>query len=690
MVTFAERDSPPARRDTARARPERPAASAPQAGGLSLQGVLGNRAVAQMLADANSAIESLPAFAPSGRDATFPAESIVDDLRRAIDQSDPTLVERPVALSDRISINVPTAVRHVDFPAVVRSLDNLTAGQVARADSLYKQIEGRPLEEDLLGSGASNLPTDLEPEQVARIRALLQGTRAERPSEAAPQGRIDADAVELHDLLAGDLDEEKRERVMALQRRPEAEIDHIDAYYIKHYERDLAEDLDAKLSGLQRSRVYELRSGNWALADACAIEDKRRALEALDAQARVPLPIDVPSALRDEQERRRQQELDRLIAGIGAIVELNRREALADPANISTRADQAVQQRLARILATPAAEPGTTLGSELERTLGPVWGGAIKAAAGGSLVEAAARRLIELETTRTTTHENVAAIVADLREQAKHDALADPWLALTDKVAIASGDPGNAEATRLVDAQAQLYVNLFLESYERLRDEQWLPIARPWAAIVASATGAEQERLTALAAGGGRLSDLDELDVAIRNDNAEGVKAVLRRQRTPKDVAALARSYVERRGRSLRQAIFGPTGNAELAERWESPSGLTRLAAPSAIGVNALVKPLLRGRDAALANEWLGRPEAGGQAEVGWIAGTGHVELTVTEARSGAMGWLRELGDLPESQEIMRQSEGRLRALQGEWRPATPGAARDSRCSPRCGAGGLR
>ena len=66
---------------------------------------------------------------------------------------------------------------------------------------------------------------------------LLRGTRAEEPDAATTSGRIEADVIELHEILSGSLKEAKLERVMAMHRRPVSEIQRLDAYYQGFYSR---------------------------------------------------------------------------------------------------------------------------------------------------------------------------------------------------------------------------------------------------------------------------------------------------------------------------------------------------------------------------------------------------------------------------------------------------------------------
>src|SRR5581483_1471740 len=225
-------------------------------------------------------------------------------------------------------------------------------------------------------------------------------------------------------------------RIMALHRRPEHEIDRLDDAYLNHYGQVLSVALGEKLKGLQRTRMAELRSGNIALADACAIEDKRRQIEELESKRSDRDDIYAQVGNRALDDKRKE-----LTAGIEAILDRNRLEAMADPANAGKTTAQAVQERLGHILATRGPDAGLTLGDELAKTLGPSKGGGATAAMlNGSVVDVAAQQLLELEATHQTSTERLAGILRGLRSQAEHDVLAkahDPWLAASEKQAIA-------------------------------------------------------------------------------------------------------------------------------------------------------------------------------------------------------------------------------------------------------------
>ena len=105
-------------------------------------------------------------------DADFNPWSIVHDLRRAIDQAE-------ISEWDPESTVMRPTKRKVDAGLVMRVLDGLTADQVARVKRIYETQEKTTLENDLFEGGQSNAPSNLKPDQRARIKVLLEGHGAE-------------------------------------------------------------------------------------------------------------------------------------------------------------------------------------------------------------------------------------------------------------------------------------------------------------------------------------------------------------------------------------------------------------------------------------------------------------------------------------------------------------------------------
>jgi hypothetical protein len=573
------------------------------------------------------------AGASTVEDVSFNPFSIVNDLRRAIDTHDTDAIEVKPASGFFGSVEyIP--LRKVDAVAVIRELDHLTTAQIERVRTVYSsREEGRTLENDLFEKGATGHASNLKPEQRARIKALLKGTKAETAGGPAPLGRIEADVIELHELLSDELTEGRIERIMTLHRRPVTEIDQLDAQYLKQYGKEISFD---QFQGLQRSRLHFLREGNWKIADACAIEAKRRAIEALDQ----------PSLEKFTHPEDFQKKRQVLVETIELILERTRQEAMAGPEKGDQQATQAVQE----LLATQSGAAGKTLGDTLGKTLGTQH-------LSGAIVETTARCLWELETSHTINTEKLAALLRGLRTQAERDVTAkafDPSITPAEKEAIAGNIAG------AIETQAKQYTQAFIRQYESIRGE-----GRTYTDIIAGANAANEDLLNLLTTGGGQISDLDELDIAIRNKDKDKIKAVLQRQRNQAAIQQLANQYEQKREVSLRRVLFGLFEDAELA------------ALPPIVGVGVGSGALMTGRDAVLTEEALQKPaELGGETEVRWIASFGERETQAAEDNSGAMGLLREIGDDPETQVILNETRQKLLALRDEWLHPDPWAGR--------------
>jgi hypothetical protein len=580
---------------------------------LALQRTAGNAAVTRMLARA-------PA-------SQFNPEAVADDLERAIDQSD---------VADGWTVDADglhATTRKVDAAKVIAALDGLTPDQIEQVESLYKANEGTTLENDLFQGGRSRHPSNLKPDARARIRALLRGTGA---GKAAPDARLEADAAELHELLGGELGTGQRERLMALWRRPVAEIAAMDAISVRLFSVHPTFALPVRLRGLQLQRALALRAGDAARADALALEDERRELEALEARKDSG---DMGMLERAGYEAKRRK----LVDGIGAIVETNRQEALADRANQNRAADEAVRARLTKVLAA-RPEPAKTVGAALAETLRGNEAQAIAA----PLVEGAARKVLEMEERHTTSSGRLAEVIHELRAAAEHDTQLElPKLATNARLL----DPATAEDEfgKLVSARAGGYIKALIEAYDALKPAD----GRTWSAIVASADAGNREMLTALTESGGKLSPVDELHHAVAARDAAAIRQVLHGCRTEDDVRQLEKEYRDKFGTDLRQAIFRSETSGQAMDA-DGPPWMKTAA--------------VHGRDAADVDELLNAPSRlDGAEEAAWTAAGGMREAAVTHDNAGTLGWLRELGDVPETERIMDRSAWKLELLHMQW-----------------------
>lgn len=688
----------PARGVVAQAEP----AAAPMA-------ALGNRALATMAAQAAApaaapVVVARPASASlSLDDPGFNPTTRAHDLLRAVDSEQYTFaVKNSGGTFGGMVEDVDAERRKIDFPAAVTALDGLTASQVKRVEEVFFAFEKKTtLRDDLFGTGQSGRRADLTKDQVARLEALLAGTKAEPldpdvmaelrryppeiagPLKADLETRADAgpalhrhqaEAAELHQLLASELDEGKRERVMAMHRRPATEIDALDASYAQAYgPAALTYDLNLRLKGLQLMRMTELREGNFAQADACAIEDKRRRIEELNKQDSKFDDI-LPGGLvvgYDVMREERKKEKQKLTGDIQAIVELNKREALADAPNSGKSAGQAVSERLRTILDQQDGEAGTTLGAELGRTLAKEDAAVLAAATDpwnntntANLVRAAAAQLAADEKAGATSAKRVIETLKGFRDLAQHDLTAqvyDPRVPAEQKLALQRD--GEGAITRL----AQQYVEEYKAEYTKLAGEG----ARSYDEIMHSADDADETYIKDLSYGGGRTSDLGELEHAMGKKDVDAVKTLLRKQPSREKVDELVAAYDKLGdGHDLRRELFGAdqlgrTATPELAQ----------------LGSSMFVRGgLVSGRDAAQVAEQLIKPGAAGmkgQDEARWIVKGGLTEYGVTMDHRGVTGRLREIGDDPETERLLERTRDDLAALGRQFEAETDPAKRE-------------
>ena len=399
------------------------------------------------------------------------------------------------------------------------------------------------------------------------------------------------------------------------------------------------------------NRVVQLRKGDWAKADSIVIELKRKKLD--EMQNKLQSGDLSLFEMQDYEKNRRK-----LIDGITGVLEQNRREALADPANAGKDSEAAVSERITRILSQEYVPWGRTLREELAVTLkGTQAAGVVAAMEKGDAAETAARRLLEMEARDTTRAVKIAELMRGLRQQADRDVMASlPTLPLQEKEALLADPKGRKR--QLVDARAATYIADFKRVYEEIRGRTAARSRR------SSRARTPRTRRCSLRSRRAPARWPTSTRSASRSANATptGIKEVLRRQGTAESILDLDVQYQAKFKTSLRTAIFGASG----AKAAMHPMNMFRL--PTTI---------VHGRDAAQIDELLQTPaevELGTEKEVDWITAGGAQEVTVTEDNSGTMGSLRELGDDPDTQKMMNQSAQQLKRLQAAFRdnPGNP------------------
>jgi hypothetical protein len=646
--------------------------------------------------DAPATPQATSTYISSLDDPDFNADTRAHDLTRAIDQSDYTYAMGQKELERR----------NVDAAKVIAALSDLTPTQVAEVERRYASFTKGKLRDDLFAGGHSDRQSSLKPDQRARIDVLMKGTRPEplpeslveelkryppaiamkiraslheKASAAAKAEQLKADAIELHELMSSGLNDARRERVMALHRRKEiTDIDAIDAYFDQHFgPGKMAYHLHLRLKGLQLMRMSQLRLGNTAQADACAIEDKRRQIEKLNKQDEAdkdaPSGFAASSAMQQFRQRERQKKREALTGDITAIVELNKREVLDDE-NETRSPGVAIAERLNKILQQQAGEVGNTLGSQLRSTLGKEHAASIDAlvdawnvSGSWSLVESAAAELAAMEKAKTTNAAWLQATLRSFRELAQRDIQArvlDPTVSPSEKEAIGQ-DPQSA-LTRL----AQSYIEGFADRYKRYQGE-----GRSYQDIVKSADSADETLIGDLSVGGGQTSPLGELQHAMGKKNVDKVKEILKKQPNREAINALIAAYNNLgSGRDLRKELFGtnPAGEAsvELAELDNPIMGFKRGMVTKRTATQ-VAELLSKPGKAELAGEVTvgadGLPKQAMQQEIDWIAAGGEREFQVTMEHRGLTGRAREIGDNPETQDLLDASRERLKDLRRQW-----------------------
>jgi hypothetical protein len=569
---------------------------------------------------------------PSDIDLGFNALDASHRLIESIDQSQIKIEDDPD--DDSRFFKRKRLVRHVDFPAVVAVLNNLTADQVKEVEKEYLAYERRPLHYDLFGGGESHVWTDLTVDQIYRLKALMQGTRAssEEDAEAAAQHQREGDVAELHALLYGSRTGPEVERVMTLLRRPADEA----AALIHEY--DLNHDLRSDLLRLGLSnaiRAMLLLSGSSIAADAYAISAARNRIIEIDEELKIlqPTKLSLTTALvilSDVATPAASIEHARKIEALKAerktqvqLIEELVQQAAAEAKTEAEAAgkdildtDTAIRTRVSLVLGTE----GMT-----EAAVGGTSGKLIGAVATNQPAEVAAAQLRKLEEAGDLTTEAMANVFRSLRKQA------------TDEAQRLYPD---ATADELKEEERKLSDQWFIHM-RNTWDAAVVGDARTFSQILDRGDQTEVNLKRALYMASGRLGDADELVLALAGDrkDMETVKRVLR-DKNADQIDDLRREYQRKTiqppiwplGRSLDFDLFG-TAPTKVGE--ENPIDYR----------GGFMKPQGKasGTDRLLLEDYAQRPrQEGGIEEVNYIAGRAEREYEYTIDNRGATGWWRD------------------------------------------------
>jgi hypothetical protein len=596
---------------------------------LTMQSQAGNQATLS-LAGQRQPVQgnpTPPGQLPADVNVGFNPEDIAHRLVEAIDQQQLKQLWPPQ--------------RHVDFPAVVAALSGRTTGEIQEIDRAYAAFEHRPLRVDLLGGGESEAPTDLTPDELIRVRVLLDGTRA-APGEsalAAELNRLDADAAELHTLLHGDLSNADTEHVMTLLRRDATGNAALADQYQELFKVKLAEDL-GQLGVGNRLRATLLLTGDAGAAvaaDSLKVTALRGQVTEIDAKIAELTKVDYFGAvglslshrIKELREQRRG-----IVADIEATVGQAGAEArqaaleqgdLAEPAAAYAAAEQAAKDRMRAVL-----------GGDVEKAAADLRGAdaaALRAVAADDPAARAAAHLHQLREADALTAAAITETLRGLREQAEEQT----------RQAMPLEDP----ATRAAAARS------LAEDYLRR-----LPLAYD---AGQSADAPTFERLVAgtgtlidvilnqeLRFSGGQLDPVSELRFALAGDrkDLETVKRVLR-DKTAAEIKEIKQQFPE-----LEAELFGSASTTA-----GDNDVVNTLAALTGTGGKA------SGADRLALEDYLQRPATeGGLEEARYISARAEREYQYAIDNRGFTGWWRDhWGN--EARALMDESISNIRKL---------------------------
>ena len=591
-----------------------------------LQSSVGNRAVAETLARAQSArVQRAPdGELPADLDPGFNPHDAAHRLVEAIDQS-------------HIKSVTPPIERHVDLPAVVGVLNGRTVEQIREIDAAYQSFEHRSLRTDVLGYGESGFPTDLTLDGITRVRVLLDATAAS-PDEGdlaaglAEMNRLDADAAELHSLLMNDLDDLAIERVMTLLRRDAPGNEALARHYSvvagsQPTGRDqVAPTLTTDLGRLgirYVPRALFLYFGQTLSADQLKVADLRGRIESVDAsitelqqlQAGPASLVEVAGApafvieaeVGELQKKRRGlvAEMEAFVTQTGAEA---RKESLdqadaAGPEAAMATADKSARERMRAVM-----------GSDAELTRAGIVGAdalALSSLVADDAVGSASAHLVQLGEADDLSATAITDVLRGLREQAEVQA----------RRALPMESPDVVEKT--AESLASDYTRRLPGVYDAAR-----PPGSP-AFNVLAATGSDMDVVynTELLFHGGRLDPVQELRFALAGSrhDLETVKRVLR-DKSAAEIADIKREFPE-----LETELFGqaPTTAGEDNDVKAIVAAMTNTGGKAS------------GSDRLILEDYLQRPSAeGGPGRGGTVhPGPGRTGVPVRH-RQPRLHWL--------------------------------------------------
>ncbi|HEY7909922.1 MAG TPA: DUF4157 domain-containing protein, partial [Thermomicrobiales bacterium] len=597
-----------------------------------------NHAVLQRVA---SAPDAPAAPADLAAQSAFNVMDINHQLLRAIDQSHVKMVG--YESHGMGFVQEPILKRHVDVADTVAALNHRTTAQITAIKDAYQSHENRALETDLFGLGESGYLSDLTPDQIVQLKALLGGTMAEDGASAeqhtaAATHDASAKAAELHTLLKGDLEQEDIEHVMSILRQDAT----ANAALIAAYGR-LGEGLDLRrdimrMGVLEGQRAWKLLDGNIVGADAFKVGLERARLEGINERITKLLDDMKENPFAAAGAGYEIQDLEKERKKLVEDIEQRAAQAGAD-ARAETKGDAhaAVQARVAAVLGDAGA---------LATAAGGADAAVIRAAASDDPVDRVAAQLHKSAQDGKLTAEQLTASLRSLRTEARERAQQSlPTLR--------KDDPRVEEAEKRL---ADDYFGRLRSAYNSLIGSN--DDSKRFDDLI-SDTGDEGDTNLniSLVREHGKLEDVAELVLALHDDRKDtaAVERVLQ-NKSAAEIKQLRTAYMIRTGgRSLDFDLFGaaPTqadeDNPEVAGRYLKYQG-------KASGTSRLNL-----------EDYMQRPDAeGGPAEVAYIMARAEREYDYTIENRGATGAIRDtFGN--EERDLLNETIKEVRRLYGEY-----------------------
>jgi hypothetical protein len=551
------------------------------------------------------------------------------------------IVHKLVIAIDASQVDMFKQKRHIDFGAVVAVLSNLTAGEATLVKEAYvKHEEGRSLEQDLLFKGESGFDPDLTLDQWMRLYRMIGGTRS---IEGAPKDEADdaatrkreTEAIELHELLHGDLEKAQVERVMALLRRGVEANLALNMSYQKIYNVALTGEI-ARMGPTHLMRAMNLFMGLTVDADRLLVRSNQLRIEAIDkqiAELKDDGAIWSYAAITKLQKQRKE---------LAGDIEQRTEESMAEgrsevikQGGDAQAVDAAMQSRASAVLGDAGSVAATVGGGDAA---------VIRAIASGDPVDKAAAELRKAESDDTLTAAQITSTLRGLREQAELRAKLENPKASPDELYAKGREMAAGFFSRLRSS----YNLLMATTGGGMNLDQLLADKGD------SDDAAVNRRLME---SNGMLTDVEELVLALSGDrkDTETVERIFKYKSAAEIKLLKAQYTMQTLGRSLDHDLFGEAPTRAGEEN------------PEAIGYYAKAQGKASGTSRLNLEDYLQRPEKeGGLEEANYVLARAEREYEYTIDNRGATGaWRDAWGN--EQRKLLDESIAEVRAAHEEY-----------------------